>query len=88
MLGHDMKNSPGQKSLRIAYLSQSVASLTPRLTGKQLAALGRCAKGVTLRFEASDTVNALVAGGYARQSVAGVVTVTPRGEEYLRAHTN
>jgi hypothetical protein len=88
LVGHDMTKSPGQKSLRIACQSQSLASLTPRLTGEQLAALGRCAKGITLRFEASETVNALVAGGYANQGVAGVVTVTARGEEYLRAHTN
>jgi hypothetical protein len=83
-----MTQSRGLKSLRIAYQSQSIAPLTPRLTGEQLEALRRCAKGVTLRFEAAETVNALVAGGYAEQGVAGVVTVTARGDEYLRAHTN
>jgi len=88
MVGNDMTKSRGLKLLHIAYQSQSLASLTPRLTGEQLDALRRCAKGVTLRFEASETVNALVAGGYAEQGVAGVVTVTTRGEEYLRAHTN
>jgi len=88
MVGQDMTKSRGPESLRIAYPSQSLASFTPSLTAEQLEALRRCAKGVTLRFEASETVNALVAGGYADQGVAGVVTVTVRGEEYLRAHTD
>jgi len=83
-----MTQPRGLKSLHIAYQSQSIASLTPRLTGEQLEALRCCANGVTLRFEASETVNALVVGGYAKQGVAGVVTVTTRGEEYLRAHTS
>ena len=88
IVGHDMTKSRGLNSLLFAYQSPSLASLTPRLTVEHLEALRRCAKGVTLRFEASETVNALVAGGYANQGVAGVVTVTVRGKEYLRAHTN
>jgi hypothetical protein len=87
-MGHVMTHSRGLKSLRIAYQSQSPAPMTPRLTGEHLEALRRCARGVTLRFEALETVNALVAGGYAQQGVAGVVSVTARGEEYLRAHSN
>jgi hypothetical protein len=88
MVALNMTQSRALKSLRVAYPSQSLPSFTPRLTDEQLEILGRCAKGISLRFEASATVNALVAGGYAEQGVAGVVTVTAKGEEYLRAHAN
>jgi hypothetical protein len=84
----NMTQSRALKSLQIAYQSQALPSFTPRLTGEQLETLRRCAKGISLRFEASATVNALVTGGYAEQGVAGVVTVTPRGEEYLQAHAS
>ena len=83
-----MTRSRAQQSLRIAYQSQSLPSFTPRLTDEQLEILRRCANGISLRFETLATVNALVAGGYAEQGVAGVVTVSAKGEEYLRAHAS
>lgn len=60
-------------------------SLTSRLTNEQLNCLSRCANGDTLRFEAQEIVDAIVAAGYARKGVAGVVTVTVKGQEYLAA---
>ncbi len=65
---------------------QSLVSFTARLTGEQLGALRRCAKGISLRFEAWVIVDALVAGGFAEKGIGGVVTVTAKGEEYLRKH--
>jgi hypothetical protein len=64
------------------------ASFTTRLTDEQLEALSRCAKGISLRFEASKIVDALIDGGYAQKSVAGVVTVTAKGQQYLQTHAN
>ena len=74
------------KSVTIAHKSQSLASFTTRLTAEQLAALRRCEKGISLRFEAWAIVNALVDGGYAEYGVAGVVTVTAKGKAYVRMH--
>ena len=68
--------------------SQSLAPFTTSLTSEQLEALRRCAKGISLRFERSEIVDELVAGGYVKKGVAGVVTLTPKGREYLRAHTS
>ncbi len=62
------------------------AAFTAFLTDEQLESLGRCAKGVSLRFEASNIVDALVAGGYVVEGVGRVVTVTAKGHEYLRTH--
>jgi hypothetical protein len=59
---------------------------TTRLTDEQLLSLRECAKGISLRFEKADIVNALIWGGYAERNVAGVITVTPKGHEYLRTH--
>jgi hypothetical protein len=59
---------------------------TTRLTDEQLSSLRQCARGISLRFEKPQIVNALIAGGYAEQNVAGVVTVTPKGHKYLRVH--
>ncbi len=81
-----MTQSPAWKSAPLADESRSLVSITTRLTGEQLEALRRCAKGISLRFEAWVIVNALVTGGYAEQAVAGVVTMTAKGEEYLRTH--
>ena len=61
---------------------------TTRLTGEQLECLSRCAKGISLRFERSEIVDALIAGGYAEKGLAGVVNVTAKGQEYLRTHTS
>ena len=59
---------------------------TTPLTREQLDRLRRCANGNTLRFESSDIVEALVAGGYATEGVGRVVTVTPKGHQYLLSH--
>ncbi len=80
-----MHNRP-LKSLSIANPSETLALLKTHLTGEQLECLSRCAKGISLRFEASEIVDALVAGGYAEKGVAGVVTVTANGQQYLRTH--
>ena len=68
--------------------SQSYATFTTRLTSEQLEALRRCAKGISLRFEDRKIVDALIAGGYVERGIAGVVTITPKGQEYLREHTS
>lgn len=67
----------------VANPSNSVASFTTRLTNERLEALCRCARGVSLRFEATEIVDALVAAGYAERGVAGVVKVTVKGRQYL-----
>jgi hypothetical protein len=85
-VSHDMTQSSALKSSPASCQSQSPASFTTRLTREQLEALSRCAKGISLRFEARVIVNALVTGGYAKNGVAGVVTMTAKGEEYLRTH--
>ena len=74
------------KSLSIGNPSEKRALLKTHLTGEQLECLSRCAKGISLRFERLEIVDALVAGGYAEKSVAGVVTVTANGQQYLRTH--
>ena len=58
------------------------------MTAEQLEYLSRCAKGISLRFERLEIVDALIAGGYAEKGVAGVVTVTAKGQQYLRTHTS
>jgi hypothetical protein len=72
-------------SLPTANLTQLLA-FTTGLTDKQLECLSRCARGISLRFEASEIVEALVAGGYAEEGVARVVTVTAAGRHFLRNH--
>lgn len=79
---HDRATKPSSA----ANPSDKVAMFTPRLTREQLECLSRCARGISVRFERSDIVDALVAGGYAERGVAGVVTVTAKGREYLRTH--
>lgn len=54
------------------------------LTTHQLECLRRCARGISMRFESWKIVEPLLEGGYAEKSVAGVITVTARGKEYLR----
>ena len=53
------------------------------LTDLQLDRLDKCAHGNTLRFEAVEIVNALVAGGYAKEGIGCVVSVTAKGRQYL-----
>ncbi len=83
-----MKPNRPLKSLPIADELQSLASFTTHLTGEQLEVLSRCAKGISVRFEAPEIINALVIGGYAQQGVAGVVTVTAKGQQYLQRHAS
>jgi hypothetical protein len=68
-----------------------IATDTPSempLSCEQLEALRRCAKGISLRFDAHEIVNALVTGGYVMKGVAGVITVTTEGHELLRKHAS
>jgi hypothetical protein len=65
-----------------------VPAFRTRLTEEQLERLRSCAKGISLRFERSEIVNALIEGGYVQQNVVGVVTVTAKGHEYIRTHGN
>ena len=77
-----MKSSP------IAKPSQSVASFRRHLTSEQLEALSRCARGISLRFDATEIVNALIAGGYAQKGVVGTgaITMPAEGHRYLQKH--
>jgi hypothetical protein len=76
--------SHAPKSLSVANPSEALALQIKRLTGEQFACLSRCAKGISLRFEASEIVDALVLDGYVEKGVAGVVTVTIKGRQFLR----
>ena len=66
----------------------STETLAPHLTDEQLECLSRCARGISLRFEASEKVDALVAGGYVKEGVARVCTVTAKGLKYLQTHAS
>lgn len=66
--------------------SQSLKSFKIRLTDEQFECLSRCARGISLRFEASEIVDALVAGGYSQIGVARVVSMTAKGHQYLQMH--
>lgn len=83
-----MKNDRALKPLPVANPSEKIALFTSRLAREQLECLSRCARGISIRFERSEIVDALVNGGYAEKGVAGVVTVTAKGQEYLRTHSN
>ena len=58
------------------------------LTDEQLERLRQCAEGNTLRYEPPEIVAVLVAGGYAKEGIGRVVTVTPKGQQYLRARSD
>jgi hypothetical protein len=62
---------------------QAVPAFKARLTSEQLHALRRCANGISLRFDKSEVVDALVLAGCVEQGVAGVVTVTAKGRQHL-----
>jgi hypothetical protein len=83
---HMMKNNRVLKSVPLAKPSDTLTFHLTRLTGEQFECLSRCAKGISLRFDASEIVDAVIAGGYAEKGVAGVVTVTIKGQHYLRLH--
>jgi hypothetical protein len=67
---------------------ETLSRVRAQLSAEQLECLGRCAAGISLRFEAWEIVNALVAGAYVERQVAGVITITALGREYLRSHAN
>jgi predicted metal-binding protein len=67
--------------------SEKTAPFRPRLTPDQLECLSRCARGISVRFERQELIDALLAGGYVERGVAGVITVTARGQGYLRTHS-
>ena len=67
--------------------SKPLSQFKTRLTTEQLEALRACAKGISLRFEKPEIVNALVSGGYAERNIAGVISVTAKGHRYLQTHT-
>jgi predicted transcriptional regulator len=73
-------------SLSLPTRSEALALHIKRLTREQFACLSRCAKGISLRFEASEIVDALVLDGYVEKGVAGVVTLTVKGRQFLRTH--
>jgi len=81
-----MTHNHAQHSFSIDEPSQTLALHTTRLTAEQLACLSRCARGISIRFDGWEIVDALVAGGYAEQGVANVVTVTAKGQQYLQTH--
>jgi hypothetical protein len=55
------------------------------LTNEQLVSLRRCAEWNTRRYESSEIVAVLIAGGYVKEGIGRVVTLTPKGQQYLRA---
>jgi hypothetical protein len=84
-----MKINRQLKPISIANPSATLTLLTllkTQLTDEQLDCLGRCAKGISVRFESWEIVEALVVGGYAEKGVAGAVTMTVKGQQYLRTH--
>ncbi len=67
--------------------SEKTAPFRTRLKPEQFECLNRCARGISVRFERQEIIDALIAGGYVEKGVAGVITVTARGQGYLRAHS-
>ena len=68
----------------VSSLSATDVCGSARLTGEQLDSLRACAKGISLRFEKSEIVNALVAAGYAERNIVGVIKLTASGDQHLR----
>ena len=83
-----MTHDRALKLVSVARPSEKIASFTARLTPEQLECLSRCARGISVRFERSEIVDALVNGGYAEIGLVGVVTMTAKGQEYLRTHAS
>ncbi len=78
-----MPNTRAQKSLSITDPTEKLPSAKTHLTEEQVECLSRCARGISLRFDRLEIVDALVDGGYAEKGVAGVVRVTAKGQDYL-----
>ncbi|PWT83838.1 MAG: hypothetical protein C5B58_05835 [Acidobacteria bacterium] len=83
-----MKRDRSLRLLSLVRTSQDVAHFMPQLDREQLECLKRGARGITLRFERSELVDVLVAAGYAEKGLAGVITVTRVGHEYLKTHAD
>ena len=83
-----MSGNRALRSMATANAPQLVALLAPRLNDEQLECLRRCARGISLRFDAAEIVDALVAGGYAKEGVARVVTITAKGLQYVQTHAD
>ena len=83
-----MTNCSAPKLLPTTEPSETLSLVKTHLTRKQFECLSRCAAGISLRFEAWEIVNALIASGHVEQRVAGVVSITLKGKAYLRTHTS
>jgi predicted metal-binding protein len=81
-----MKICPPAEPVSIAEPSIRLTMINTHLTREQLECLSRCARGISVRFEHWEIVDALIVGGYAEKGVAGTVTVTAKGQQYLRTH--
>ncbi len=73
-------------ALRVVSSAESHALPVVRLTDEQLRCLKLCARGISLRFEEQEVVDALVARGYVKEGVARVVTMTTDGLGYLQKY--
>jgi len=87
-VSQQMTHTSTMTSPSVAKPSETLPLVAAQLTDQQLERLSRCAKGISLRFESSEIVDALVAGGYAEKGVGGLVTVTDKGQQYLRTHAS
>ena len=54
-----------------------------RLRQEQLDSLRACARGISLRFEKLEIVNALLLAGLVEKNIVGVIRITREGQEYL-----
>jgi hypothetical protein len=54
-----------------------------RLRQEQLDSLRACARGISLRFEKWEIVNALLLAGFVEKNIVGVIRITREGREYL-----
>ena len=84
-VNHEMPQDRTSMSLPVASSFLQRATSAKQLTDMQLVRLRWCANGNTLRFEAASIVDALVDAGYAKQGIGRVVTVTAKGQQYLRS---
>jgi hypothetical protein len=82
-----MKLSPANRH-QLPEPSIRLTLIKTQLTREQLECLSRCAKGISVRFERWEIVDALIVGGYAEKGVAGTVTVTAKGQQYLQTHAS
>ena len=82
------ENCPPAEPVSIAEPSIRLTLIHTHLTREQLECLNRCAKGISVRFEHWEIVDALIVGGYAEKGVAGTITVTAKGQQYLRTHAS